>query len=183
MSLDVMTAVDWIIYVFNLIRGCKAARNLCGIVLPEKCGKTSLCSALGSKRVVLVDLDELLKTTNDNSNKLNQLKYKNDYDTLTLLLIDETAKLLVQLKRLHRFKRIVLLTSNKELMSGLRIPFKMFVPSNQLLDTVKSTLNSDDKKILENSRNLLIQSNTDVFNTFEDLNHAVSDLFDLKRKL
>lgn len=183
MSFDVMTAISWAVYGFNLLRKCKGNRSICGIVLPEKSGKSSLCTALGSKRVVLVDLDELLKTTNDNSSKLNQLKYKNDYDTLTLLLIDETTKLLVQLKRLHRFKRIVLLTSNKELMTGLRIPFKVFVPSNSLLDNIKASLSSDDKKILETSRNLLIQNNTDVFNSFDDLTSSVGDIFDLKRKL
>ena len=186
MPFDVYSVLSFVGTMFDLFRSrsCKWSRRVVGVVLPEKSGKSLLCSALNGKRCVLIDLDEILKTSSENSEKIQRLKLRGEYQTLTLLLLEESGKLLQQIKTLHRHKRLVLVSSSSDLLEAMRINYLSYVPSNGFSEAIKSKLVGEEAKHFESSRMVLIQQPRHVvFNSFDELGSMIQERFELTRKL
>ena len=182
MGFDVYSLINVAGFLFDLCRNCTWNRRITGVVLPEKCGKSTLCNSLTSQRVSLIDLDEIIKSSSENADKLTRLKHKGEYSTITLLILKEAVELLDQIKQVHKYKRLVLISSNTELLDALHIPKKCYVPSNTMSLEIASKL-GEMKPVFENSRQTMIQNRADVFNSYNELSSQIADRFHLSNKL
>ena len=183
MGYDVYSIFSVLGFLYDLSRSCSWSRRVSGLILPEKCGKSNLCNGLTSRRCVLVDLDEVLKSSSENSDKIQRLKQRGDYQTLTLLVMKEAGELLGQIKKLHKYKRLILVSSSSELLDSLRVPYGLYVPSNNLTNEIVGKLPSELKPCFESSRQVLIQNKAAVFGSWEELSNIIAEKFDLQRKL
>jgi hypothetical protein len=179
--MDVLQILNYVGLFFDCLRRCKVSPRINGVVIPEKCGKSRLASSLEGS-ALLIDLDEMLKQ--ENLDLYTRALKRNDYNALTIQLADDAKELIKKLKNLYRRKRITLITSRIDLLDMLNIKYIVFIPSNNLFETIKSGLSPEDQTIAINSRMCLIQCpHHNVFNSWDELSASIQNKFNVHRKL
>lgn len=171
-------------FLWDVLKHCGCSNRIQGLVLPDKCGKSKMCSTYGGG-TVLVDLDEICKESLNNVDKYHKALKRNDTTSMMLLLQDNVRELMTNLKSLHRFKKILLVSSRNDLLEVLSVNYKVLIPSTELFEKLKSGLHSDDVVIADRSRLQLLSSGHKhyIFNSFDELNSLVSNEYKLRRKL
>ena len=170
-------------------------RRKVAVVIPRRCGKTSLVRELEStnKDVLLVDLDECVRASirPQEVTKLDKMVESGDESTHRLAYYGHCRDVYEDIKKRwlsKKTRRLIVLCSDIELAKDLFKVESIFVciPSHSLFENVKK--HADDiVDAVERSRISLIsqldKSHYTVYSSFEQLQAFIRDTFGLGNRL
>lgn len=171
--------------VVGLVKKIKCSSTV-GVCAPHYSGKSYFINSVISKKYALLDLEsnvelhmkpeekQLLNSIGENSSK-------------NLHYFPICKKYLEEVKKNHKGKKLIVFSSNYELLEYCGISDIMsFVPSNSLADNIKLNLNENDKKDFDANRiALMLKAGSKVlsYNTFDDFGKAIINKYKLQMKL
>jgi hypothetical protein len=165
------------------------------VCLPSKSGKSTLAKSLVSnKDILLVDLDEFIKTVNDAAllEKIAQAKADHDtglYHILYGKAADEALDFIKKETRKDPALRVILLTAD---YSWSRKKFKddalyVAIPSHDLHKQILESAPKEDRDQIEKDRiefiNRLPYDSVKTYNSFLELESMVRARFDIQHKI
>lgn len=165
------------------------------VCLPSKSGKSTLAKSLVSnKNVLLVDLDEFIKTINDEKLLERIARAKSEFDTgLYHILYGKAADEALQFIKTETKKdqdlRVILLTAD---YSWSRKKFKddalyVAIPSHDLHKQILETAPKEERDQIEKDRiefiNRLPYDSVKTYNSFLELESMVRARFDIQHKI
>lgn len=165
------------------------------ICLPSKSGKSTLAKSLVSnKNLLLVDLDEFIKTVNDDKLLERIQKAKDEHDTglhhiLYGKAADEALDFIKKETRKDPSLRVILLTAD---YSWSRKKFKddalyVAIPSHDLHKKILESAPKEQRDQIEKDRiefiNRLPYDSVKTYNTFLELETMVRTRFDIQHKI
>ncbi len=175
-----------------LYRACKSVKcgNIKCIVIPTKCGKSTLIGNLTDFNFKILDLEEnaLLSLSQEERDKLNQMKGNSSFNLHYYPLV---KKYLDNIKENFKHNNLLIFCSDIELAKYCGITKKniySFVPSNRLTNEILNRVvsqNTTEKQIFESSRlNVLLKNiNLKSYDSYDELKNLVMNKFKLKSKL
>lgn len=170
---------------YNILKKIKCS-NTIGICAPYYSGKSYFINSVMSKKYALLDLEANveLHMTKEEKDLLTNLGENSSKD---LHYFPICKKYLEQIKKNHKGKKLLVFSSNNELLKycGIYEIFN-FVPSNSLADNIKLNLTEQQKKEFEANRiALMLKASNKVisFNSFDDFGKELVNKFKLQMKL
>lgn len=157
------------------------------ICAPHNSGKSYFINSVSSKNYALLDLEEnvALHLTEQEKQLLNSLN--NDNSSRNLHYFPLCKKYLLDIKKNHKGKKLIVFSSNYELLEYCNLKnIISFIPSNVLAENIKLNLNEEKKKEFENNRvELMLKAGNKMisFNNFDDMGNFIINKFKLQRKL
>lgn len=165
------------------------------VCLPSKSGKSTLAKSLVSnKNILLVDLDEFIKTVNDDKLLEKITQAKNDHDTGLYHILygkaaDEALDFIKKETRKDPDLRVILLTAD---YSWSRKKFRddalyVAIPSHDLHKQILESAPKEERDQIEKDRiefiNRLPYDSVKTYNSFLELESMVRARFDIQHKI
>lgn len=200
-SLTSATAVGLVPIAYYLGNGClnrvrsvnTIKKNV--ICLPSKSGKTSLAKSLVSnKNVLLIDLDEFIKTVNEPSllEKVEEAKKEGNtglYSILYSKCSDEALNFVKKELKKDKNLRAIFLTSdfNWSLKRFKKDQIYVSIPSAKLHKEIVDNAPEGEKETIRNHRLEFIHQlpfeSVRTYNSFQELENLVRERFDIQHKI
>lgn len=171
--------------IWSGIKKIKCPQDV-AIVAPHYSGKSFFVNSVSSKKFALLDLEENVRLHLSKEEK-ELLASLNNNSSYNLHYFPVVKKYLQQIKKDHKGKNLIIFSSNYELLEFCGIKNIMsFVPSNELSNNIKLTLDEDKKKQFDSSRvDLMLKAGDNLisFNSFDDFGKQIINKFKLQAKL
>ena len=159
-----------------------------GICIPPGMGKTTLVSSLSSESTLLIDLDPELRAS-FSSEEQDKLSQSNSSNLGNRLLYSKSREVLEQILEMvnstsKSIKKILLVSSDYRLLKYIKVSsISYFCPSRNLIAKVKingvpDSFESMRQDLIERKSSKLV-----TYNSFEELQSQVIDLFGVGNRL
>lgn len=166
--------------ILSAVRHIRCGADIYGVIVPRKSGKSMFVSQISSSKYCLIDLDENIKvilSTEEQAkiDKLNETSRK-------LHLFPLCKKYVAELRKQHRDKKLIILSSSLELVEYCGIHKKdiyNFSPSATLSETIKCSLSVEEQAEFEHNKlELVLRADSlTTYNSFEDLGKEIMTKF------
>lgn len=146
--------------IIKLVWNRFTCNSVQGVVIPASCGKTTLVKQLQSRdNSLIVDFEEFLRLNipKEDADRIVALQDRGETVSANLILYPIARDTLKELKKNHRFKRIIIVTSDLKLLEYMGVKSNIILaPTSDFFTIIQSRIDSQEEKALND------QSRTDI---------------------